>query len=450
MNRFHSLVLALTVCLSPYALAQPITLSPNLIVEDMASISTSDYALLSIAMPPSTSPFDGYLYFCGLATDPVAEDVVWRMDMDTGEVEVYALLSAESDPVTIDFAPEGTSFDPDQIYICANNADGFLGGDCGGAMLGVSFTSDPVVNPPIVTPLTGATSTPCGPGTLMQLTEPSGFVFDPGAAPDGAIHVLNSSDSPDDLVSVRLLGPGSADVSVLYSDGLSGVNCTSAAGGICASSVRSVLSTGGAYGSRTLYFVQVSPAADGAGIYSLEVPIDGPAPTAPSLFAAGFNATVARGPDPLTGQDTLWTAADGEIQQLSPTGLTTVWGTGFDIVTDFAPTMGAMYLVDRGAGIVYRVRATGAAFTRGDCNQDLGLDIADPVRVLNVLFAGASTPNCDDACDTNDDGTLNIADPVYALSFLFSGGLALPAPVGTCGDDPTADGLGCVTFSACP
>ena len=41
-------------------------------------------------------------------------------------------------------------------------------------------------------------------------------------------------------------------------------------------------------------------------------------------------------------------------------------------------------------------------------------------------WEGASSPPCDDACDSNDDGTVNISDAIMTLGFLFLGqGFAL-------------------------
>ena len=87
-------------------------------------------------------------------------------------------------------------------------------------------------------------------------------------------------------------------------------------------------------------------------------------------------------------------------------------------------------------------------FIRGDGNQDLARDISDVISTLGYLFSGAGTA-CEDAHDSNDDGTINIADPVQLLGYLFSGNGELPLPGGNCGEDPTADGLGCDAF-ACP
>lgn len=87
-------------------------------------------------------------------------------------------------------------------------------------------------------------------------------------------------------------------------------------------------------------------------------------------------------------------------------------------------------------------------FQRGDCNGDGSRSIADPVTLLGALFGpGPVSPPCPDACDANDDGALNIADAVTALNALFAGGV-LPPPV-ACGEDPTADALGCASPPGC-
>lgn len=90
----------------------------------------------------------------------------------------------------------------------------------------------------------------------------------------------------------------------------------------------------------------------------------------------------------------------------------------------------------------------GEDFVRGDCNQDGVINIADPVRSLNVLFLSGVQTDCEDACDANDDGNYNIGDPVYVLTALFAGGPLPAAPV-SCGPDPTVDALGCSSYP-CP
>jgi len=90
-----------------------------------------------------------------------------------------------------------------------------------------------------------------------------------------------------------------------------------------------------------------------------------------------------------------------------------------------------------------------AAFKRGDANLDGAVDISDPVKTLNFLFIGAPNPGCDDAMDANDSGAVDISDGVYSLNFLFTGGKAPPAPYPDCGEDETADSLGCNSYPLC-
>ena len=90
-------------------------------------------------------------------------------------------------------------------------------------------------------------------------------------------------------------------------------------------------------------------------------------------------------------------------------------------------------------------------FTRGDCNSDGKVDLADAVCALNSLFGGAATPDCRAALDVNGDANVNITDPVSLLNFLFAGGLAPAAPFPDCG--PTAlatdKALGCENPPRC-
>ncbi|MFN0060747.1 MAG: dockerin type I repeat-containing protein [Planctomycetota bacterium] len=91
-------------------------------------------------------------------------------------------------------------------------------------------------------------------------------------------------------------------------------------------------------------------------------------------------------------------------------------------------------------------------FRRADCNIDGGVDITDPIRILDYLFTAGLPPPCRDACDVNDDGELNIADAIYALAALIlPGSPPVPAPGAfSCGVDPTSDGLDCATYMTCP
>jgi len=93
---------------------------------------------------------------------------------------------------------------------------------------------------------------------------------------------------------------------------------------------------------------------------------------------------------------------------------------------------------------------TAPEFRRGDSDGDETITIADAVSLLAFLFVpGSDAPLCGDAADANDDGGVDIADPVRILMVAFEGG-SLPGPGGTdCGPDPTADAVPC-TYSTCP
>jgi PKD repeat protein len=91
-----------------------------------------------------------------------------------------------------------------------------------------------------------------------------------------------------------------------------------------------------------------------------------------------------------------------------------------------------------------------ANFLRGDANVDGAADISDAVFVLGHLFLGGPKPTCGKAADTNDDGSVDISDPVFLLGYLFLGETAPNDPLGTCGLDPTPDGLTCESFAKCP
>jgi hypothetical protein len=84
-------------------------------------------------------------------------------------------------------------------------------------------------------------------------------------------------------------------------------------------------------------------------------------------------------------------------------------------------------------------------FIRGNANNDLKVNIADPIWIINELFRGGPNSICADAADVNDDGNLDASDAVYLIDYLFVGGTAPPAPFPVCGTDPSgdADGVTC-------
>jgi len=109
-------------------------------------------------------------------------------------------------------------------------------------------------------------------------------------------------------------------------------------------------------------------------------------------------------------------------------------------------------------GIVLTPPAGEVPFIRGYANPDDSYDIADPIWTIQVLFLQIGSFDCLDAADTNDDGKVDLADAIYTINYQLQpgkqmGGTSFPAPpppFETCGNDPTADDLGCEVFSHCP
>ncbi|MEM7165608.1 MAG: hypothetical protein AAF581_09090, partial [Planctomycetota bacterium] len=81
-------------------------------------------------------------------------------------------------------------------------------------------------------------------------------------------------------------------------------------------------------------------------------------------------------------------------------------------------------------------------FVRGDCNQDVSLNIADAVWFISSYLVlpptGPESP-CQIACDANGDGALDVADLSYLLLHLLAGGTQPPAPFPTCGEVGVVD-----------
>ncbi len=83
-------------------------------------------------------------------------------------------------------------------------------------------------------------------------------------------------------------------------------------------------------------------------------------------------------------------------------------------------------------------------FVRGDANSDDKLDISDGISILNYLFLGQGSIDCEDAADVNDDGTIDISDAIKVLGFLFLGDKLPPGTTpGEPQEDPTPDNLRC-------
>ena len=70
--------------------------------------------------------------------------------------------------------------------------------------------------------------------------------------------------------------------------------------------------------------------------------------------------------------------------------------------------------------------------------------------VLGYLFLGQMDAlTCKEGADVDDSGGIEISDPIYLLDHLFLGGPPPEAPYPDCGEDPTPDALDC-SSPACP
>lgn len=88
-------------------------------------------------------------------------------------------------------------------------------------------------------------------------------------------------------------------------------------------------------------------------------------------------------------------------------------------------------------------------FRRGDINGQGSIDLSTSINLLNWLFSGGGEPGCLDAADMNDDGCIDMRDvlqlPPFCTMWL---GFGFCPEVGPCGEDASADFLGC-EVSAC-
>jgi hypothetical protein len=81
-------------------------------------------------------------------------------------------------------------------------------------------------------------------------------------------------------------------------------------------------------------------------------------------------------------------------------------------------------------------------FIRGDANKDDGVDISDPVFLLDYTFKGGRAPPCMDGADANNDTRIDISDSIWLLNYLFKGGPQPSEPFPQAGVDPSDDGKG--------
>ena len=58
----------------------------------------------------------------------------------------------------------------------------------------------------------------------------------------------------------------------------------------------------------------------------------------------------------------------------------------------------------------------------GDTNRDGGIDVSDPVYLLDYLFLGGPAPDSLRFANVNGDAAVDLSDVVYVLDYLFQGG----------------------------
>jgi hypothetical protein len=92
--------------------------------------------------------------------------------------------------------------------------------------------------------------------------------------------------------------------------------------------------------------------------------------------------------------------------------------------------------------------APSGKFVRGDVDGDGRIATSDGVALAKFL-AGGAEPLCLSAADVNDDGLLSLPDASLLLQHLFWSREPLPPPFGSCGTDPTGDGLSCEGYTPC-
>ena len=156
-----------------------------------------------LAFPHSGSTFDSFLYvgsntaptdpYYGNPSKQAQDDFIFSLDSQ-GEPAVFVSMDGESDPVSLAFGPGVGGDFGNYLYISANNRDGYIWGDYGGAILRVDSSKT----------LTDFTPHHPASGTMY---EPVGIAFGSGVGGFGTdLYVANSDDVPADIVTVNSSG----------------------------------------------------------------------------------------------------------------------------------------------------------------------------------------------------------------------------------------------------
>jgi mono/diheme cytochrome c family protein len=88
----------------------------------------------------------------------------------------------------------------------------------------------------------------------------------------------------------------------------------------------------------------------------------------------------------------------------------------------------------------------GAAYLRGDPNDDGNRDISDAISILFFLFTGSASLSCRDAADIDANGQIQLTDALSLLRYLFLLDGPPPPPFEACGGPLR---MGCGEYRSC-
>ncbi len=126
-------------------------------------------------------------------------------------------------------------------------------------------------------------------------------------------------------------------------------------------------------------------------------------------------------------------------------------GGGSAAAQEYLPLNARDFLpgLDPAPGYPIGVGGEEVLFRRGDANLDGLSNLADPIFLINYLFAGQNLVlSCEKTGDVNADNSVNVADVIYSLTFLLLDGPAIMDPFDSCGlDDESV--LSCLSYPPC-
>lgn len=254
--------------------------------------------------------------------EPGQPDKIYQISPDDS-VASFSDLLPEADPIDLAFPPSGSSF-PDQLYVAANNRDGGLPNDCGGAVQSIASSG-------AWSDFTSLTSTiPCSGDFATAITEPSGIAFSQAPTSFGDTLVVSNSD--DEPFSIARVSPNGVASPLLQAN----LRPLSVA-----------FSSNPAYGDK-LYFQDAMTTSimtyDASGTIS--------------LFAPLYGRSLTFAPGGLFGTD-LFISQGDSVSRLLPDGTVVPFATGFNVVGGlaFSPDGSSLFITDFAADVVYRVES---------------------------------------------------------------------------------------------